>query len=633
MLRRIILALVLSALASVQGVAWAGAANVTLDGKFVLIAADGPEGETLQEYLQVGSTHYRLDSNGSLPFATGQPVEVTGTRDGDRVDVVTSRPTGAAPMVRTTGPISILAILVYWSVPPDDVTPSQAVTQIGTTDNAWYQEVSYGQTSLTATSTPWLQIAPPLNCTYDLAQTAEGAATSAGYDLSAFDRRLFYFPDGGCTDKGRGGWAEIGGPRIWIHGVMATRATVHEVGHTYGLWHANSLTCTDEVGDFVPLSTTCTTTEYGDPFDAMGQEAMGQVHFNASMKDYLGWMGGREETVSGPASFTLRPIEEGQAGLQGVKLIDGAETFWLEFRQPIGVDAYVLSSYPGSTDGILIHRREANPAWSDILDMRPGGDNRDAALPAGATWVDPLGDVTISVGEVSPSGAQVTVDYTAPPTVSAPVSSFVWNQQLSQGPQVTVQSKVTWSSTGGSAVCSYQAQMKVNGGSFADLALASPTATKATTAVAVGNAYRFRVRAIGCHGGVGPWAKGAAFTVHGFQQGAATYGTGWSSGALSGSWGGTVRYTTRAGKSATFTFTGQAIAWVGTRGPVYGSADVYIDDVLYRTVHANASVTKSSYVVAANNWAGTSGTHTIKVVNRATSGHPRIDVDGFIVLS
>jgi hypothetical protein len=51
------------------------------------------------------------------------------------------------------------------------------------------------------------------------------------------------------------------------------------------------------------------------------------------------------------------------------------------------------------------------------------------------------------------------------------------------------------------------------------------------------------------------------------------------------------------------------------------------------TAHAGLVITETSYVVAADNWAGRSGTHTIKIVNRAPRGHPHIDVDGFIVLS
>src|SRR6185295_512732 len=66
-------------------------------------------------------------------------------------------------------PRSILIILVNWSAgngspaaPPDSVTPQSAVAQIGATDMAWYQSVSYGQfPGWTAGAVGWYTIAPP----------------------------------------------------------------------------------------------------------------------------------------------------------------------------------------------------------------------------------------------------------------------------------------------------------------------------------------------------------------------------------------------------------------------------------------------------------------------------------------
>ena len=48
---------------------------------------------------------------------------------------------------------------------------------------------------------------------------------------------------------------------------------------------------------------------------------------------------------------------------------------------------------------------------SDLLDMTPGspGGFSDAALPAGATWVNPLRHAKITVNSAGPAGAQVTI--------------------------------------------------------------------------------------------------------------------------------------------------------------------------------------------------------------------------------
>jgi hypothetical protein len=58
---------------------------------------------------------------------------------------------------------------------------------------------------------------------------------------------------------------------------------------------------------------------------------------------------------------------------------------------------------------------------------------------------------------------------------------------------------------------------------------------------------------------------------------------------------------------------------------------VYVDGVLAVTVNLHASTYQAGRTVWAVNFA-TAGTHTIKIVNLGTSGHPRIDVDAFVRL-
>jgi hypothetical protein len=44
-----------------------------------------------------------------------------------------------------------------------------------------------------------------------------------------------------------------------------------------------------------------------------------------------------------------------------------------------------------------------------------------------------------------------------------------------------------------------------------------------------------------------------------------------------------------------------------------------------------SSTYQAQRIVYATSWSS-NGTHTIKIVNRATSGHPRIDVDALVRL-
>ena len=114
------------------------------------------------------------------------------------------------------------------------------------------------------------------------------------------------------------------------------------------------------------------------------------------------------------------------------------------------------------------------------------------------------------------------------------------------------------------------------------------------------------------------------------QEGAGTYGKGWTAAARGGSWGGTVRTSTAIGASVTLHVTGRNVGVIGTRGPGYGSFDEYVDGSLVATVSARAAKLETHEIIARWGWA-TSRPHTIKLVNRGTAGHGRIDIDGFVV--
>lgn len=74
---------------------------------------------------------------------------------------------------------------------------------------------------------------------------------------------------------------------------------------------------------------------------------------------------------------------------------------------------------------------------------------------------------------------------------------------------------------------------------------------------------------------------------------------------------------------------GKPVALVMAKGPARGKAAVYLDGVLVRTVDTYAPVNTNRVVVWSTTLVG-SGTHTLKVVNLATSGRPRIDVDALL---
>jgi hypothetical protein len=97
--------------------------------------------------------------------------------------------------------------------------------------------------------------------------------------------------------------------------------------------------------------------------------------------------------------------------------------------------------------------------------------------------------------------------------------------------------------------------------------------------------------------------------------------------------GGQQRFTSTSGAAVSFTMEferGENVAVVMPKGPSRGSAGIYVDDVLAETVDTHADANDNRRIVF--NRRMTAGTHTVRVENLATPGHPRIDVDAFMVI-
>ncbi|MEQ6902507.1 hypothetical protein [Nocardioides sp. YIM 152588] len=95
--------------------------------------------------------------------------------------------------------------------------------------------------------------------------------------------------------------------------------------------------------------------------------------------------------------------------------------------------------------------------------------------------------------------------------------------------------------------------------------------------------------------------------------------------------GAAMRRTRARGASVTFTRTYERddhVALVMAKGPRRGAADVYVDGVKRATVRTHAAKVRNRVVVF-DRWMP-AGTHTVRVVNRATRGHPRIDLDAVL---
>ena len=236
--------------------------------------------------------------------------------------------------------------------------------------------------------------------------------------------------------------------------------------------------------------------------------------------------------------------------------------------------------------------------------------------------IDPAGNA-----DATPATRTFTVDATAP-TARPPVQSFVQPSGLGTS---TVPVKLSWpagsDNATGSTALRYDVEEKTNTGAFTPIA-SNTTALSISRSLAQSSTYQYRVRSRDGAGNVSAWATAAAFSPIPYQENSAAvaYGGTWTRVALSGAFGGYVKYTSAGSATSTLTFTGRNVAVVMPKRSGLGSAKICIDSASCSTVGLGSTTSPRQVVYKRDGL----NTATHKVTVTRVSG--RIDLDGFVVL-
>jgi hypothetical protein len=242
---------------------------------------------------------------------------------------------------------------------------------------------------------------------------------------------------------------------------------------------------------------------------------------------------------------------------------------------------------------------------------------------------------------------------TTPPTLIAPAAAdFVVGSTIGLtipdivpglGPTGGIQMRARWSATDASGICGYGIR-EVFAGSLGTWSPWGPTrsASRSTSdynGEAGGGADKFegyRIRARDCVGNIAKTFVSYRPAVY-EEDGSTFNGAGLTSPSYRGTWrtskctcfsDGATRNTTQSGASVTFS-TGATVrhtALVMEKSPKRGSVRVYVNGTLRATVSTHSATTVHRAVV----WNGATGSARIKLVNIATAGHPRIDLDAIL---
>ena len=429
---------------------------VTIDGTLRLGHADNFDGTPSEFFYAIVGTEaqHRIFFSAKLDgLENAMPAKVTGRMgdDGqffaDRIIILgPAENLGMADGTPLAAPVTTSYIVLPIKFPTNAVAPftynadpftvaslASSVFGISPVKSVaeFYNEGSFGKQLLSGVVADngaggWLLAngATPATCDINaIATAADNAATVRGYNLASYTGRVYVFSSNvpGC---GWSGLAYVGWARSWIKQTTSLLVISHELGHNFGLYHAAYLDCGANV-----IGGTCTSSEYGDPFNTMGNQRA--MHFAAAQKDILGWLpaGTVANHKSGTATYTLSPIESAGGSVYAVKVPSMAtRNYWIEYRQPIGFDSG-LSAYPNNGAQIRIKTpfESICSGCSDdteFLDMTPAtAAFTDGALVVGQSYVDTTTGLTISTIAQGANTLTVTVAApTRPSFVDVPVS-------------------------------------------------------------------------------------------------------------------------------------------------------------------------------------------------------------------
>ena len=334
-------------------------------------------------------------------------------------DSAASAQTSDAPASSwTEGAKTILVIRVDFSDKPGEpldhynqpLTESRAQTLFNTTVNNFYQANSYNKTSLQATVTPVVRLPQTVafyaeGTNYSRMLTdARASARAAGYETNSYALDVIAF--GYTPSIGWAGLASVGGKSAWLNGAFYLTETAHEIGHNFGLMHANLWRTAD--GNPIGAGSNV---EYGDCYDTMGACPSGNSnrHFNARYKRQLDWLTEADvQTVTSTGNYRIYAQDSAGGGIRALKINkDSTKSYWVEFRQLTAGNAL---------NGALVRWDYANQNFREtqLLDMTPSTSTTgDAPLLVGQSFYDAASQIRITVlgkGNTSPESLDLRVE-------------------------------------------------------------------------------------------------------------------------------------------------------------------------------------------------------------------------------
>jgi hypothetical protein len=336
-------------------------------------------------------------------------------------------------------------------------TNAEMTSFFNTTMHNYYNEVSYGKLNMTGDVFGWYTYGTAACGGVSIWQQGVDLLYQIGVDLNLYDNVLILAPwlNCGSGESNFGpkpytahngnqtadfnlavSWVKVDGWEESDHVTSFAFRIAHEMGHTFGLRHANGLECGHV--SISPNMQDCTSLVYLDDYDPMGKEYTIK-HYSAFRKLSLNWLTEDDILTVVPTGgdYTITPLET-PGGIKALRIIRGDSSYYyIENRQPLGFDGYMPSVLFNSAY-IYLAPLEMSAGNSQVIDMTPGSltgkdgedDFNDAVLTVGSVLHDTVNKIDISLVSKTLDGEmviRVTPDVNTPkPVLVFPPDNFTY---------------------------------------------------------------------------------------------------------------------------------------------------------------------------------------------------------------
>jgi len=338
---------------------------------------------------------------------TGGPVSLTGVLP--------------APPTPAIGQLKVLYIPMTFQDQNDRLPTESKSYEVMRNVADYYSKSSFGKLTTQTTVTPHVKL-PKNEAWYIQRDTSNGGdinglgmemdhareeARKIGFDWQDYDVTILRLIGG---PRATGGWG--GGGNVWVYG-DSVGVTAHEIGHTFGLAHANfwDTAGTSSIGPGANA-------EYGNSYDNMGGGSVPTDQYNVAAKVQVKWLPQNYvQHVSTSGLYRIyafdQPLLDPRNRYAMTLTKDSLRTYWGEVRQLYNGSA----SRPWADQGMLLGWKYPSGSGSNIqlIDTTPGSpyNKDDAAIALGQTFGDTETGIfmtTVGVSTTTPKYVDVLVN-------------------------------------------------------------------------------------------------------------------------------------------------------------------------------------------------------------------------------